>query len=162
MSELIVATFETQREAEAVRLELLQLEHAHLVDLEDAAIVVCRPDGKIRLRQNHNLPLAGAISGTFWGTLIGALFLMPVAGAAVGAASGALAGAASDIGVNDEFMRTVGKSLEPGHSALFVLVRSATPDKVVEALRPFGGEIMQTSLSADAEKRLRESLEEAA
>jgi uncharacterized membrane protein len=58
--------------------------------------------------------------------LIGLLFLAPWLGAAVGAISGAIAAKMSDFGVHDNFIKEVGNSIQPGNSALFLLVREAT------------------------------------
>jgi uncharacterized membrane protein len=87
------------------------------------------------------------VSGAFWGTLIGLLFLNPLMGAVVGAGSGALSGKLADLGINDQFMKDLGATLTSGSSALFVLVRRSTPDKVLEGLKPFVGKgrILQTS-----------------
>jgi uncharacterized membrane protein len=82
-------------------------------------------------------------------------------GAAVGAGAGALSGKLSDIGISDKFIKELGETITPGSSALFVLVRKATPDKVLEALKGFKGKILKTSLTADKEEALREVLEKA-
>jgi uncharacterized membrane protein len=93
--------------------------------------------------------------------LIGMIFLNPLVGAAVGAGAGALSGKLRDIGISDNFMKELGETITPGSSALFVLVRKATPDKVLEALKGFKGKVIQTSLSKDREEALREVLEKA-
>ncbi|ACK72162.1 membrane protein of uknown function UCP014873 [Gloeothece citriformis PCC 7424] len=158
MTDLIAIAYEDEFKAEEVRLTLAKLQREHLVELEDAAIVVKDQDGKVKLKQAINLPAAGATSGGFWGLLIGVLFLNPLLGAAVGAASGALAGALQDIGVDDNFMRELGETLQPGSSALFVLINKVTPDKVLEEVAPYGGKVLRTSLSKDQEKQLQEIL----
>lgn len=147
------------------RLQALQKEY--LIDLEDSCIVVRDEAGKIHLKQSLNLTSVGArtggIQGAMWGTLIGLLFLNPligmVAGAAVGAASGALAGRLSDYGINDDFIRSVGSTIEPGSSAVFVLVRSVTADRVLPELQPFAGTVLRTSLSHEQETRLQQALQ---
>jgi uncharacterized membrane protein len=48
-----------------------------------------------------NIIAVGAVGGTFWGALIGLIFLMPLTGAAIGAASGVIGGALSDVALND-------------------------------------------------------------
>ena len=159
MSELIVVGFPDEHQAQEVQSKLLRMQREHLVELEDAAVVIHRADGKVRLRQTQNLPMAGAVSGGFWGMFLGLLFAAPFAGAALGAGAGALVGAAADIGVDDQFMKDLGRTLPAGTSALFVLVKKATPDKVIEHLQPFGGTILRTSLSHDAEAHLREMVE---
>ncbi|MCA8949860.1 MAG: DUF1269 domain-containing protein [Planctomycetes bacterium] len=159
MSELIVVAYPDPMQAEEVRLKLLRLQREYLVDLEDAVVVLRRDDGKVQLRQLHNLTASGAISGGFWGTLVGMLFLSPLLGLAVGAAAGAASGALADVGIDDAFLKQLGARLSPGGSALCVLVRKATPDRVIEQLRDFGGELMQTSLSHADEERLRAALQ---
>jgi uncharacterized membrane protein len=131
--------------------------------MEDAVVVTKDKDGKTQLHQAVNLTATGAIGGGFWGMLIGLIFLNPLIGAAVGAASGALAAKLSDIGINDKMMRDVAETFTPGSSALFVLVRRATADKVLEGLPPFAGngKVFQTSLSKDNEEALRKALESA-
>ena len=71
--------------------------------------------------------------------MIGLLFLNPLLGFAVGASAGAASGALTDIGINDDFMKELAATLTPGSSALFVLVRKMTVDKVLEAIAGTGG-----------------------
>ncbi|MFB2891783.1 DUF1269 domain-containing protein [Aerosakkonemataceae cyanobacterium BLCC-F50] len=159
MATLIVVAYEDEFKAEEVRLTLAKLQRQHLIELEDAAVVVKNQEGKVKLKQAVNLTSAGAVSGGFWGLLIGTLFFMPVVGAAIGAASGAIGGALSDIGVDDNFMRELGDTLQPGTSALFVLVDQVTPDKVLDEVAPYGGKILQSSLSKKEEAELQAVLD---
>jgi Predicted membrane protein len=161
MSELIVIAYDNEHQAEEVRIKLLKLQREYLIDLEDAVVAVKKPNGKIKLNQIFDTTLYGAAQGTFWGLLIGAIFLTPFFGAALGAASGAISGALSDVGINDDFMKEVGASIKEGNSALFVLVRSATPDKVLEELQGTGGKILKTSLTHDQETKLQAALDAA-
>lgn len=158
MSDLIAIAYDDEFKAEEVRLTLAKLQKEHLIELEDAAVVVKDKEGKVKLKQAINLTAAGAMSGSFWGLLIGTLFFAPIVGAAVGAASGALSGALSDIGVDDNFMRELGETMTPETSALFVLVRKVTPDKVLDEIAPFGGKVLRTSLTKDKEEQLQEVL----
>lgn len=158
MADLIAVSYDNQYKAEEVRLALLKLQKQHLIELEDAAVVIKNEDGKVKLNQAINLAAAGAASGSFWGLLIGLLFLSPLLGVAVGAAGGAIGGALSDIGVDDNFMRELGETMQPGSSALFILVRQVTPDKVLDEVAQFGGKVLRTSLSKDQEAQLQETL----
>lgn len=161
MSHLVVIGYDDVHKAEEVRLTLLKLQREYLIDLEDAVVAVKKSDGKIKLNQVWDPTTTGAVGGTFWGMLIGALFLMPFFGAALGAASGALSGALTDVGINDKFMKELSETLKPGSSALFVLVRSATPDKVMEELQGTGGKVLRTSLTHQDEAKLQTVLDEA-
>jgi uncharacterized membrane protein len=119
------------------------------------------PKAKTKLHQAVSLTRAGAVSGAFWGLLMGLLFFNPILGAAIGAGAGALSGKFANLGLDDDMMKEIGKSLTPGSSALFVLVRNVTADKVLDGLKQFAGKgkVFQTSLDKDDEKSLREALE---
>jgi uncharacterized membrane protein len=142
--------------ATAVRDRVLQMQREHLIDLDDIVVVENR-SGKIKLHQTGSTVTAGAVGGALWGGLIGLLFLMPLLGMAVGAGAGAASGALVDAGVDDRFMKRLASTLPDGGAALFMLVRSATKDKVVEELAPMGGELIRSSLTAEAEEALREA-----
>jgi uncharacterized membrane protein len=158
MSDLIVVAYDDELKAEEVRLALAKLQKEHLIELEDAVVVIKDKEGKIKLNQAVNLTATGATGGGFWGLLVGSIFLTPIGGAAVGAASGAIAGKVSDYGIDDSFMKEVGATLAPETSALFVLVKKATPDKVLDAVKAYGGKVLQTSLSKEAEANLQAAL----
>jgi len=162
MSDLIVAGFEQQYQADEVLTALVKLQKEHLIDLEDAAIVVKDAEGKVKIKQAMNLVGAGAIGGGFWGLLFGTLLFSPILGAAVGAAAGALSGKFTDIGIDDNFIKELGETIKPSTSALFVLVKRATPDKVLAEIKPYNPKILRTSLSADDEAQLRTALGESA
>src|SRR5262249_958238 len=117
--------------------------------------------GHVKLNQLFNPTASGAVSGTFWGALIGMIFLMPLAGAAIGAASGALGGALADIGINDRFMREAAQSLQSGNAALFLLIRKMTADKVLAALQGDGGTVIRTSFDESKEEAWRRALADA-
>ena len=159
MSDLIAISFDSKEKAQAALDRAAQMQKQHLLDLADAVIVTRDDQGKVRLQQSLNLTAAGAASGGMWGTLVGLLFLNPLVGLAIGAASGALAGSLQDYGINDKFMKDMGEELRPGTSALFVLVRQSTPDRVLPELRELGGKVFTTSLSRENEQKLRDALE---
>ena len=158
MSTLVVIGYENEIKAEEVRLALLKLQREYLIDLGDAVVVVREPNGKVKLRQLHNLTAAGAASGGFWGTLIGMLFLNPLFGIAVGVAAGAISGALRDVGIDDNFMKSLGETLKPDSAALCVLIRQMTADKVLEEVQKFGGTLIKTNLCHENEAKLRDAL----
>lgn len=159
MSNLVVIGFEDESTAFEMRAELAKLQKEYLIEMEDIVVVTKDEEDKIKLHQAVNLTATGAVGGTFWGMLIGFLFMNPLAGAAVGAGAGAIGGKLTDIGINDTFMKNLAETFKPGTSALFVLVRKATPDKVLEKLKHFRGTVIQTSLTKDKEDELRKILE---
>lgn len=155
MSDLIVLAFDTETGAQEMRDELMQLQKQKIIELEDAAVVVRKQDGKVKVKQAQSLVGAGALGGAFWGLLIGLIFMVPWLGLAAGALGGALGGSLTDTGVDDKFIKEVGNSIEPGHSALFLLVVEATADKVLEGLQGFNPQVYQTSLSEEDDAKLR-------
>lgn len=161
MADLIAISFEDPAKAFDMRARLVELQKEYLITMEDVVVVTREDDGKVKLHQATNLSAAGAVGGGFWGMLIGMLFFNPLLGAAVGAGSGALSGYISDAGIDDKFMKKVGEDLTPGSAALFVLVRKATGDKVMDKLKDFAGtgKVIQTSLSKTTEDELRKVLE---
>ena len=159
--QLVVIGYDDEHKAEEIRLKLVKMQREYLIDLEDAVVAVKKPNGKVRLNQAMNLPLMGATQGSFLGLLVGLLFMMPLFGVIAGTATGALTCAISDLGINDDFMKQVASHLEPGKSALFVLIRQATPDKVLEELQGTGGKIIQTSLTHEDEAKLQAVLDKA-
>ena len=114
MSNLIVIGFNNEADAFEMRAALAKLQSQYLIEMEDAVVVTRDAKGKVQLHQAVNLTAAGAVSGGFWGMLIGMLFLNPLLGAAIGAGSGALSGKLADIGINDQFMKDLGATLTAG------------------------------------------------
>jgi len=168
MAELVAIAFEKPDEADRVLTELARLQKEYLIDLEDAVVAVRQPDGKVQLKQSLNLigvgAASGGLSGAFWGSLVGLLFLNPLAGFAVGglvgAGSGALSGSLVDYGIDDNFIRSLAETLQPDTSALFVLVRKAQPEKVLAELSGFRGKVLRSSLSPEQEGRLQAAISE--
>ena len=161
MSNLVVIGFDDEHKAFEMRAALAKLQKEYLIEMEDVVVVTKNDKGKVKLHQAVNLTAAGAMGGTFWGMLIGMIFLNPLMGAAIGAGAGALSGKLRDLGISDKFMKELGETFQPETSALFVLVRKVTPDKVLEELKGFKGKILKTSLTKDKEEHLREVLEKA-
>ncbi len=166
MAELVVIGFDDPHEADRALTELARLQREYLIDLEDAVVAVRDPGGKLRLKQSVDLVGAGAASGglwgAMWGTLVGLLFLNPLlgmaAGAALGTGAGALSGSLADYGIDDDFIRQIGETLQPNSSALFVLVRKVQPEKVLAEVSRFRGRVIRSSLSPEQEARLQAAL----
>lgn len=158
MSDLLVIEFPSEEKAEGVREMLLSMQQEYLIELGDAVVAVKDATGHIKLNQLFQPVKTGAISGLFWGSLIGLLFLNPLAGAAIGAASGALGGKLTDLGINDEFMKQAARTLQSGNAALFLLIRKMTTDKVLAALHGAGGTVLRSSFDETKEEALRAAL----
>lgn len=163
MATLTVWRLSTADGAEQMLTTVGELQRQELIQVHDAA-VVSWPVGakKPKTRQAHNLAGAGAMTGAFWGMLFGLLFFVPLLGMAVGAAAGALGGSMADVGIDDSFIKRVRDSITPGTSAVFLMTSAAVGDRVIEALRGFDAELIQTNLSREEEAKLREVFAEEA
>ena len=158
MSDLVFIAFPSEEKAEEVRAKILAMQQEYLIEIGDAVIATKDATGRVKLNQLLNTTAAGAASGAFWGLVIGALFLVPLAGAAVGAASGALGGAFTDVGINDDKMKQAAQALQPGQAGLFLLIRKMTTDKVLAELQGIGGTVVSTSFDHAKEEALRAAL----
>ncbi len=159
MSDLVFIAFDSEKKAEEVRAKVLDMSKEYLIDIGDAVIAMRDEKGRVKLNQLMHPAATGAVSGAFWGMLIGWLFMMPVAGAALGAAGGALGGSLVDVGINDQDMkRQANEALKPGAAGLFLLIRKMTTDKVLEDLKGVGGTVIKTSFDHTKEEALKEAL----
>jgi uncharacterized membrane protein len=159
MSSLIVIAYPEEHRAAEVLATLKQLRSQDLIDLDDAFYVTKDKEGDTKVHHSVHLTRKGAGWGALGGLLIGALFFIPVAGLLVGAATGALAVKLADLGIDHQFVKDLSAQLQPNSSAIFILVRNVEPDKVIAALRPYGGTILQTTLSEEAEEDLKANLQ---
>ena len=159
MSDLVFIVFDNEAKAEEVRTKILDMQNEYLIDIGDAVIATRDANGRIKLNQLFHTTTAGALSGAFWGMLIGWIFLMPFIGAAVGMASGAVGGAFTDVGINDNQMKQAARdALQPGKAGLFLLIRKMTTDKVLADLKGVGGTVIRTSFDHAKEEELRAAL----
>jgi uncharacterized membrane protein len=157
MATLTVWKFPTPLGAEQAEHTLEQLSKQELIKIHDAAIVSF-PEGakKPKTRQLNNLTAGGALGGSFWGLLFGLIFFVPLLGLAVGAAMGALSGSMADVGIDDDFIKTMRDEITPGTSAPFVMSSDAVIDKVQAAFEGQPMQLVQTNLSSDEESKLRD------
>jgi uncharacterized membrane protein len=159
MSHLVVLGLDNREDAERVFDLTGDLARQQLLQLQDVAYAWRDDKGKVRIQQSINLTGAGAASGALWGILIRLIFLNPLAGMAVGAATGAVAGKLTDVGINDDMIKQIGAQLQQGKAAVFILAKSATVDRVIEALKPYSPTIIQTNLTRDREEELVQALQ---
>jgi len=158
MSDLIAIGYPDEATAEAAAEEARRLARDLIIEPGAIASIVRDREGKYHVHTSHHPVGAGATWGMFWGLLFGLLFFIPVFGLAVGAGLGALMGKVTKTGIDREFQEQVRGMLQPGTSALFLMVEKVTPDKATEAMAKYGGTVLKTSLSKEGEAELQEAL----
>jgi uncharacterized membrane protein len=158
MAELVVITFDDMEQAEQVRERMRKGQHAGYISLDDSAVVVKDQNGKVHVKNEMDRGVkVGAVGGGFLGLLLGSIFF-PLAGILVGVLGGAAVGAATRMGIDKAFIKEVSDDIQPGSSAIFLLVRDANPDIAIAALRDYQGTLYQTTLSPEAEENIRRAL----
>ena len=158
MPDLIAIGYPDEATAEAAADEARRLSRDLIIQPDAIAVIVREKDGSYHVHTSHHTVGGGATWGMFWGFLFGLLFFIPVLGLAVGAGLGALMGKLTKTTIDKAFQDQVRGMVQPGTSALFLMLEKVTPDKAVEAMSKYGGTVLKTSLSKDDEKELQDAL----
>src|SRR5881227_2894918 len=158
MADLIAIGYPDETTADAAAGEARRLAQDLIIQPDAIAVIVRDTDGSYHVHTSHHPVGTGATWGMFWGLLFGVLFFIPVFGMAIGAGMGALMGKVAKTGIDKNFQDQVREMLQPGTSALFLVVEKVTPDKAVDALQQFGGAVLKSSLSKKTEQELQQEL----
>jgi uncharacterized membrane protein len=157
MNQLVVIAFDHFDDARAALRSLRGLEAGGRIRFEDTALIERDPDGTAHVKNEasgttETAAVVGAVIGGFVG------FVFPVVGAVIGAAAGAAVGSALRTGVEPAFVDEVKETLRPGRSALFLVIKDSDLDASLGALRQFRGDVIQSTLSSEAEEAFRSAL----
>ena len=158
MADLIAIGYKDETTAEAAADEARRVAKDLTIEPDAIAVIVRDAEGKFHVHTSHHSVEDGTTWGMLWGLLFGALFLVPFLGVAVGAGLGAIMGRITKAGVDNDFQEQARDLLQPGTSALFLMVDRTTPDRVVDALSQYGGTVLTSSLSEESEKELKDAL----
>lgn len=158
MADLIAIGYPDMTTASLAMEEVERLSQDLIIQPDAVAVIIRDETGKFKTITNAHTVGAGATYGMFWGLLFGLLFFVPFLGMAFGAGLGALMGKIEKTGIDKAFQDRVREMLKPGTSALFMIVEKVTPDRAVAALSPYGGTVLKSSLSEEAQAKLQEAL----
>ena len=159
MSDIVVITFDTPDRAGEVRESIRKTEKSGFVSLDDSAVIVKDAEGEVHVKNEVDRGVKiGAVSGGFLGLFSGFLLLGPLAAIVIGGLIGGGIGSLTHMGISKSFIKDVGNDLQPGTSALFIIVRDANPDVTLATLRQYEGNVYQSSLPPEAEESLRRSM----
>jgi uncharacterized membrane protein len=158
MSDLIAIAYPDETTALKAEKEAQRLAPELIVQPDAIAAIVRNQDGKFKVTTTHHLVGGGPTYGMFWGLLFGVLLFVPVFGMPIGAGLGTLMGKVEKSGIDPEFQKRIRDLLQPGTSALFMVVEKVTPEKAVEGLGKYGGTVLKSPLSGEAEEKLQEAL----
>jgi uncharacterized membrane protein len=126
-----------------------------LVKILDHA-VVSWPVGAKRpeTKQAHEETWRGTGWGAFWGLLLGAVFLVPVFGAAAGAALGSVSRMTRGVGIGKEELDRIRENVTEGTSALFAVTDEGDLDRVGERFHGMHMKLVETNLTEEERKLL--------
>ena len=158
MADLVAIGYDDETTAHQAAAEVGRLTQELIIQPDAVAVITCDQEGKYHVTTNHHAVAGGATWGMFWGLLFGMLFFVPVLGIAVGAGLGALMGKLEKSGIDKQFQSQVKDMVQPGTSALFLVLDKATPDKAIAAMQKYGGTVLKSSLSEQAEAELQSAL----
>lgn len=160
MATLLAIGYPDQVTAEQAMQTVQELQSELIIQADQVAAISRDLEGKYHVHTNHAGGAgAGAWWGGFWGMLFGLLFFIPFAGLALGAGMGALFGHFGKHGIDKAFQEQVRDYVQPGTSALFMVIEQVTPDKAVAAMQQYGGTVIRTSLSDEDTKKLQDALQ---
>ena len=157
MADLVVLGYPDEVTAKQAFAKVQELQQDMVID-GTTATLTRTADGKIHVETPTGVVGAGAATGALWGGLIGLLFFVPIGGMIVGGILGAMMGKVADMGIDEDFRRRVQDVLQPGTSAVVMVFSKVTPDKALEALAPYGGQVLRTSLTHEAEEEITKAL----
>ena len=158
MAELIAIGYPDEATAAEAEREVQRLVGDLIIQPDAVAVISRDREGKFHVSTSHHAVAGGATWGMFWGFLFGLLFFVPFFGMALGAGMGALMGKIEKSGIDKAFQQQVRDMLQPGTSALFLVIDKVTPDKAIAALSKYGGTVLKSSLSKQTEEQLQEAL----
>jgi len=163
MADLIVISFDTETEAENAYAEIQRLQDDLVVELAGLALVKVDGEGKTHVETPGPVGKVGlgAAGGALFGTFLGLLFFVPIAGLVVGGLIGGLFAGLDKTGLNAEFRERVRSTVTAGKSAVVIYATKLTEDKFTAALAPYNGTVVQTSLSAEDEHTMAHDLSDA-
>ncbi len=157
MSSFLVFVLSNEGGVERMVAEMQSLKKQNCIAIVDAAAVIRKVDGKIKVKQTNGLVGSDDLGGPFWGMLIGVLFFMPWLGVSVGSVTQALAHKLSGFGFSDSFVKETGAAIMPGSSALFLITTSMNVDRIIEVLSRHKATLLREDLSKENEVNLREA-----
>jgi uncharacterized membrane protein len=154
--QVVLATFNDERAADDALRMLEEARRQAVLDFDDAAVIRKDGQGQLHIKETGDTSTGkGAGIGAVVGGVIG--LLAGPAGVVVGAGTGSLIGglaAKGDAGLKDERLEALGKSFEPGTSAVVIVVPQVWLEAVEKHLKDTAANVMTEVLAHDVAQQL--------
>ena len=157
--QIIVAAFQDEDEADQALKTLKEAKKEKLISIDNAAVIRKDEEGKLHIKETADM---GGGKGAGIGTLVGgAIGLIGgpvgvVAGGALGAVVGGLTAKLYDGGFEDDRLRQIGTSLQPGTSAIVAVIEHRWVAELERELAEEGADVTTAALAADIAEQLQE------
>ena len=155
--ELLIAAFQDENEAENVLKELKVAKHEGLIGIKDAAVIRRDLQNKIYIKDIHDVDARG---GTVFGALVGTSLALMTGGSAIvlsgaaGALIGRFAAKKIDMGIEEDRLKKIAGTLQPGTSAIIAFIELKWVAEMEKTLIKTGAEVMREALNADIAAQL--------
>ena len=159
---LIAMIFDDPYKADEARAAMLRMEGEGLAEIDECAVIVKKPDGKLRVSQDVDAVakdqkighvaglVAAAVTGTFPLILGGTI-------------AGKLIGKLTDHGITNKFLKSLQEELQPNTSILVMYTRS-DPErrkKIAPRLAVFDPKLIESDMPPDLEKEIQQEMQAA-
>ena len=163
MNELVVVAFDDELKADEALVAVRRRQMRGEVDIRDTAIVLKTRRGRLEVRQTTEISTSHRKQPDgWWGLLIAVMLGGPMGRDRYGAGFSRLYGRLSELGIDDDFVTQVSELIEPGQSALFVLIDRENGDSATAILRSLGGQVFSTPLPEGSVRRIVETMRSSA
>ena len=155
--ELVFATFDSEDKSKQAMDALKQLVKKENVAILNVALLIKGEDGKASFKETEDVPAGkGALFGAITGGLVGLLAgpAGAVIGAAAGAATGGIAAHKIDMGLPNDYLKTLQDEMESGSSGVVVVVTQEWADEVSSELAELEGNVFKHALADEVVSRL--------
>ena len=159
--DMVVIAFDTEDKAKEVLKTMKGVQHNGYMRMEDTVVVRKDADGKVHAKNAiDKTTKEGTTVGGFLGLFLGFLFGGPLGAMLLGGVIGGAFGALQRNGVDKKFIKDVSEAIQPGTSALFIVIRSADVAIALAAFRKYEGTVLHSTLPEELEDSLKRSLKQ--
>jgi uncharacterized membrane protein len=135
---------------------LKEVGSSKLADLDDAVYVTRNKKGATELRQVGRGRRTSVMGDSIVGLVVGVLLLPEIGGFPQEEEVPAKARSEmAKIHIRESFTLELRERLQPSSSAIFLLMRKASPTNVIPRILPYGGTFLETSLNQDEQSHLQ-------
>jgi len=156
--EVVLAVFEEESIAKKAYKDIQKAEKDKKVDLENVVLIHKETEGKIDIKEAAEKISGevgiGALVGGALGLLAGPVGVITFS--AAGAVLGGISAKLDDVGFDDQRLKMLGETLDPGKSAIVAVLESQFSENLVKELKNRGAQVAVEGLPQDFKQILED------